>query len=182
MKEKNTIIVNLFGGPGAGKSTAAAYIFAYLKMAKVNAELITEFAKDKTYEENSTAFENQAYIFGQQSYRISRCHGKVDVIITDAPLLFSVIYNPSPRFTENFDKGVIDLFNSYNNRNYFLVRANPYISEGRQQQTAEEADEVGEKIEKLLKEKGIEYKKMPGYEDSYKFIIDEILEEIKKNK
>ena len=45
------IVVNLFGAPGAGKSTGAAYIFAMLKMAGINAELVTEFAKDKVYEE-----------------------------------------------------------------------------------------------------------------------------------
>lgn len=28
---KNTLIVNLYAGPGAGKSTGAAYIFAKLK-------------------------------------------------------------------------------------------------------------------------------------------------------
>lgn len=46
------LIVNLFGAPGAGKSTLAAYVFAKLKMAGVNAELVTEFAKDKTWENN----------------------------------------------------------------------------------------------------------------------------------
>ena len=42
------MIINLFGGPGTGKSTGAAYIFAKLKMCGVNCELITEFAKDMT--------------------------------------------------------------------------------------------------------------------------------------
>lgn len=41
------LVVNMFGAPGAGKSTGAAYIFSKLKMAGVNAELVTEFAKDK---------------------------------------------------------------------------------------------------------------------------------------
>ena len=50
--EKSTIVVNLFAGPGAGKSTGAAYIFSKLKMAGVDAEYVTEFAKDKTWEEN----------------------------------------------------------------------------------------------------------------------------------
>ena len=45
--DTNCLVVNLFGVPGAGKSTGAAYIFSQLKMAGVNAELITEFAKDK---------------------------------------------------------------------------------------------------------------------------------------
>lgn len=43
----NTIVVNLFGVPGAGKSTGAAYIFYRLKINGINAELVTEFAKDK---------------------------------------------------------------------------------------------------------------------------------------
>ena len=38
------IVVNLFGVPGAGKSTGAAYIFSQLKINGINAELITEFA------------------------------------------------------------------------------------------------------------------------------------------
>ena len=46
----NTLVVNLFGVPGAGKSTGAAHIFSCIKMAGVNAELITEYAKDKVWE------------------------------------------------------------------------------------------------------------------------------------
>lgn len=59
------IIVNLFGVPGAGKSTGAAYIFSKLKMRGIEAELITEFAKDKVWKNSEKAFQNQAYIFGQ---------------------------------------------------------------------------------------------------------------------
>ena len=44
------LVVNLFGVPGAGKSTGAAYIFSKLKLVGINAELITEFAKDKVWE------------------------------------------------------------------------------------------------------------------------------------
>ena len=46
-KCNNLIVINLCGSPGAGKSTGAAYVFSQLKMAGVNAELVTEFAKDK---------------------------------------------------------------------------------------------------------------------------------------
>lgn len=45
------IVVNLFGVPSAGKSSGAAYIFSKLKMEGINAELVTEFAKDKVWEE-----------------------------------------------------------------------------------------------------------------------------------
>ena len=46
----NSLTVNLFGGPGTGKSTTSAAVFSLLKMHGVNAELITEFAKDLTWE------------------------------------------------------------------------------------------------------------------------------------
>ena len=48
----------LRGAPGAGKSTLAAYTFAKLKMMNVNCELVTEFAKDKTWEKNFTVLSN----------------------------------------------------------------------------------------------------------------------------
>ena len=112
------IIVNLFGVPGAGKSTGAAYIFSQLKMKGINAELITEFAKDKVWENNEKVFKNQLYLFGKQSFRISRVQDEVDVIVTDSPLLLSILYNQTPILGENFNHLVYDVFNSYNNINY----------------------------------------------------------------
>lgn len=52
---KNTLIVNLYGGPGTGKSTGAAYIFSKLKMDGIDAEYVTEFAKDKVWEGSQEA-------------------------------------------------------------------------------------------------------------------------------
>ena len=59
---RKPLIVNLFGSPGTGKSTGAAYIFSKLKMAGINAELVTEFAKDKVWEETHAPFKNQLYM------------------------------------------------------------------------------------------------------------------------
>lgn len=50
------LVVNLFGVPGAWKSTGAAHVFSQLKMKGINAELITEFAKDKVWENNTEVF------------------------------------------------------------------------------------------------------------------------------
>lgn len=97
------LVVNLFGAPGAGKSTGAAYIFSKLKMAGVNAELVTEFAKDKVWEESKAVFQNQAYIFGKQYFRISRVQDKVDVVITDSPILLSSFYANDEVLGEEFD-------------------------------------------------------------------------------
>ena len=129
----SALVVNLFGVPGAGKSTGAAYIFYRLKVAGYNAELVTEFAKDKVWENNEEVFKNQAYIFGKQSFKISRCAKKVDVIITDSPLPLSILYNNDPALTENFNASVMDVFNSYQNMNYLVLRTKPYNPSGRLQ-------------------------------------------------
>ena len=156
-----TLVVNLFGVPGAGKSTGAAYIFSQCKMKGINAELITEFAKDKVWEDNKEVFKNQAYIFGKQSYRLSRCDGKVDVIITDSPLPLSIIYNNDVRLTENFNKTVMDVFSSYKNINYLLLRVKPYNPSGRHQ-TEKESDALDEPIKKLLHNRNIDFTYING--------------------
>lgn len=43
-------VINLFGGPSAGKSTLAAGVFYNLKCMGINCELITEYPKDKVWE------------------------------------------------------------------------------------------------------------------------------------
>lgn len=90
----------------------AAYIFSELKMRGINAELVTEFAKDKVWENNDEVFKNQAYIFGKQSYKMSRCRDKVDVIITDSPLPLSIFYNHDKVLDEDFNRTVMNVFNT----------------------------------------------------------------------
>ncbi len=174
MSNQKPLVVNLFGVPGAGKSTGAAYIFAKIKMLGVNAELITEFAKDKTWERNDEAFKNQAYVFGEQAYRISRCADKVDVIVTDSPLPLSIMYNSDKRLTENFNRTVMDVFNSYNNLNYLLLRVKPYNPAGRRQ-TEAESDALGATVISLLKDRDIPYCAIDGDIGSYEQIIANIM-------
>ena len=172
------IIVNLFGTPGAGKSTGAAYVFAHLKMHGINCELVTEFAKDKVWENTQEVFKNQAYIFGKQSFKISRCAEKVDVIITDSPLPLSIFYNEDPRLTENFNQAVMDFFNFYHNMNFYVHRTKPYSPIGRHQ-TKEEADRLADPMLYLLQSRGIPYTKVNGEPDGYTTIIDNVLEELR---
>jgi hypothetical protein len=173
------LVINLFGVPGAGKSTGAAHIFSQLKMKGINAELVTEFAKDKVWEDNTEAFKNQAYLFGKQSYRLSRCRDKVECIVTDSPLPLSIFYNNDPSLTENFNKSVMDVFNSYHNINYLLLRTKPYNPIGRHQ-TEEESDQLKAPMVSLLKDRNIPYIEATGDIEGYQQIIDSVLKELNK--
>ena len=175
------IIVNLFGVPGAGKSTGAAYIFSQLKMKGINAELITEFAKDKVWENNEKVFKNQLYLFGKQSFRISRVQDEVDVIVTDSPLLLSILYNQTPILGENFNQLVYDVFNSYNNINYLIRRTKPYNPSGRMQ-TEEESNALAQPMVDLLTNWNVPYSNISGDIDGYDQIVNEILQLVNKEK
>ncbi len=65
-------VINLFAGPGAGKSTISAEIFSKLKRMRKNVELITEFAKDVVWENRLTTLKNQVYVFAEQQHRVWR--------------------------------------------------------------------------------------------------------------
>lgn len=174
-----TIIVNLFGAPGAGKSTGAAYIFSKIKMAGVNAELVTEFAKDKVWEESKEVFNNQIYIFGKQSFKISRVMNKVDVIITDSPIILSSFYNSDEMIQEELDALVMKTFNSYNNMNYFIERVKPYQEKGRFQ-TEAESDKIADEVSTLLDEKEVDYEVIAGDTEGYDYIVKQILHKLGK--
>lgn len=176
------LVVNLFGVPGAGKSTGAAYIFSKLKLAGINAELITEFAKDKVWEENSVIFQpdNQAYIFGKQFYRMNRCKDKVDVIVTDSPLLLSSFYNSSEILGESFNKMVYNCFYSFNNKTYLLKRVKPYNPNGRLQ-TEEESNALVTPLIEKLNTWNISYTIRNGDITGYDDIVNEILKYLRSN-
>ena len=176
------LVVNLFGVPGAGKSTGSAYIFSQLKMAGVNAELIAEFAKDKVWENNEEVFkpDNQVYLFGKQFYRMSRCRDKVDVIVTDSPLPLCIFYNKSNVLGEDFNKTVMNVYNSFNNINYLITRVKPYNPKGRLQ-TEEESDALSAPLKELLNNRNIEYTTMPGDTPSYDKIVKLTLEKLKES-
>lgn len=168
------LVVNLFGSPGTGKSTLSAYIFSQLKLMGVNCELVSEFAKDLVWEENYKALENQLYVSGQQSYRLSRLKDKVDVVIVDNPLILGGFYNHDESIDEDLNKLLLKIFNSYNNMNFFLRRVKKYNPIGRMQ-TEEESNQIACKLLDLLNDSQLEYEIVVGDLDGGNRILDKIM-------
>lgn len=138
------LLINFAGGPGAGKSTLAASVFAALKMEQYNVELVTEHAKDMTWSERQNELGNQVYVLGKQYHKLWRLVGKVDAIITDSPLLLSIIYNDGK--LKHLEDLVWELYEQFDNENFFVKRTrSKYVQEGRNQ-TLEKAKEIDAKI------------------------------------
>ena len=177
---KKTLVVNFVGAPGSGKSTLMAAVFAELKWRNIDCEIVTEFAKDLVWDERFDDMKDEIYIFAKQNHRLFRVNGKVDVIITDRPLLLTILYNN--RYgggNQALDNLVIEEFNKYNNLNYLLKRVNKYNPIGRVQ-TEEESDEIAVSIKEALDTYMVNYIECPGSSESVKNIVDEILCRIDK--
>ena len=166
------LVVNLFGGPGAGKSTTAAGVFTLLKMHGVNTELITEFAKDLTWEKREKTLNNQLYVFGKQYHRMWRVMDQVDVIVTDSPLLLSLCYGD-----DSVDEThVCRIFDKFRNRNFFIERDENYRRIGRPQ-TKEEAINIDKHIMRVLKKCKIDYETISKGYTGTNLIVQSILRE-----
>lgn len=175
--DKKVCSINLFGPPGSGKSTLAAYVFAKLKMMGVNCELVTEFAKDKVWEKNNEALSNQIYIFAKQYYRMSRCTGQVDVIVTDSPMFLGTFYNKDPDIDEPLKQLAFAISAKYDNLNYFLRRVKKYNPTGRLQ-SEEESDQYGIKIKEMLRSYGIGFAEIDGDLMSADVVVQHAIEHI----
>lgn len=144
-------VINLWAGPGAGKSTTAAGLFNLMKQDGKRVELVTEVAKDLTYDGDTRRLENQLLILGQQYDRLDRVAGQVDYAITDSPLPLGVVYlNPKWR-TEAFVKVVREAFGHFDNVNAVVKRVKPYQQYGRTQ-TETEARALDEKIGLIIQQ------------------------------
>ena len=120
-------LINLFGGPGIGKSSIANGITYKLKKKHISCNNPYEFPKKLAWDQNIPAISDQLYVFANQHRGIAECYGKVDYIVIDSPIMFSTIYHryytkgyPAEFYGEPFHNLVIDLHRKYDSINILL--------------------------------------------------------------
>jgi ABC-type oligopeptide transport system ATPase subunit len=168
-----TKVVNFFAGPGCGKTTIAVSVFSLLKLHGVEVELITEIAKDFTWEERFRTLENQYYIWAKQQHKFWRLKGKVDIIVNDSPLLLSFVYGEKK--PKCFYDLVLHDFNEYDNMNFFIKRSNTYNQNGRNE-NEEGAIIVDNQIKDVLKKLNIEHQMIFNNSSTINSVCNQVLE------
>jgi hypothetical protein len=146
------LLVNLTSGPGAGKSTTAAYIFYRVKMAGFTAELVGEEARELIYDGSIPMLENQALILGQQYQRIKRLenHG-ANVAICDSPLALSILYSQKLSYHVELTALVRKMESLFPDTfNIYVRRVKPYNTFGRYQ-NEEQAAALDQQAMSLVK-------------------------------
>lgn len=153
-----TKYVNLFGGPGVGKSTTAAALFIEMKKAGYKVELVTEVAKDFVWEDRSTTLSLQPYITIKQWRNLARLKGKVDYVITDAPILMGCVYADlyASHLPASYKHFIVDLHKQELDPsvNIVLHRAFEYDTTGRYQ-SEKTAMDIDSAIIEVLQSNGL---------------------------
>lgn len=175
-----TKIVNLFGGPGIGKSSIASGITYKLKKKHITCDNPYEFPKSLAWDENHSAIRDQLYVLANQHRGIVKSYGKVDYIILDSPILLSLVYRnaykggeyPATLYeSEHFDKLVLDIHNQYDCINIVLKRGEGNHNEKERYQTLEESKKLDFEIENTLIKNNIPYHLVDVNEKTAKKIV-----------
>lgn len=157
--EAKTTIINLYGGPGTGKSTSAAYLYYLLKKQGANVELVREYVKDWAWEKRTINTYDQIYFLGKQVRRESMLYGKVDYIVTDSPVMMNLYYAQkycTLSLAEGIRSATLSFYrqaaeDGHKHIHVFLKRTKPYVGEGRYQSELE-AKEMDNEIKRLLED------------------------------
>ena len=146
-QEKQTTIINIYAGPGAGKSTTTAQVFAMMKQAGLSVEMRTEYVKDWAWRGRQVGVWDDIYLIAKQLQRESVCYGKVDYIVTDSPLGLAHVYSrmyPATHEGANAQL-MLSLVRDIERRqdaagirrvNCLLKRNKPYVNAGRYEDEA----------------------------------------------
>lgn len=147
-------VINLYGGPGSGKSTIASGLFYKMKIAGYNVELVTEFARDLINSGSHHMLNDQNWILAHQNDRLSRLKESVDWVITDSPLMLISIYAdnvwPDKSYLEIFKLFVKELYYEYHNYNFFIKRPDLGFSDQGRVHDIEESSVIDSRIKCML--------------------------------
>lgn len=155
---KQTVVVNCFAGPGAGKTTCAWEIASELKKHGIEAEYVGEYAKELVWDGNSKlldgSLQSQQQLYDVQNHRVHRLLGKVDVVVTDSPAILSAMYLKQPN--AEFESKIIKDFMLQHNFNLFINRGDTFQQTGRIH-NLEESKAIDKQIKNLLENNNIYY-------------------------
>lgn len=172
--------INLFGGPGSGKSTTAAWIFAELKKKGYSIELVSEYVKSWAIAKREVIGFDQVYLMGKQlNYEYRFLANGIKHIITDSPVLLSACYARTyfgDLCVADHMEGIVQEYeNRHESLNIFLNReGKPYRTEGRYQ-SEEDAAKMDVIIRDTLDRVKLSYKEFSFYDST------SILEYIENN-
>jgi hypothetical protein len=173
MSWTSKLTVNLFGGPGVGKSTLACLLYAELKKQYIETEYLSDTARTLILEGNIKGVENNIYLFGLQLHELSCAYEVSQVVICDSPMLLGAIYRPW--VSDVLPDLILEQHNKFNNLNILLARGDVDYSEVGRMHSLVESIQLDRDIEDYLDKKHIPYR----HWDSFTMDVGSLAEIVK---
>ncbi|HBR01146.1 MAG TPA: hypothetical protein DD738_00870, partial [Ruminiclostridium sp.] len=120
----------------------------------MNVEYVPEYAKELVWEGNLSELQDQRSLFEIQSSRIDRLLGKVDVVVTDSPVLLNAIYDP--QHDQKLYAEVIKKHREHNTLNLFVQRGSEFQQAGRIHDLSQ-SQEIDRGIQSLLTQENVPF-------------------------
>ena len=157
-----TVVINLFGGSGLGKSTTGALTFGEMKLQGFHVELVREYVKKWAWLGIKPSVTDQFYLAGKQWHAESHLYGKLDYLVTDSPVLLAGFYEQHfggeelclPAILNHQRRAEKDKDVKY--LNLFLQRHKAFDTRGRYE-TAEQAAEIDVALREWLTKHDISF-------------------------
>lgn len=167
-------VVNMFGSPGAGKTTKALMTTALLKEAGIDSDISLEVVKSYIHAgaENLLAYQN--YIFAEQerNLRFLLNSREVEFAVSDSPLLLPVLYaKEQPHYFKDL---VFEHFNQYDNINFFIHRKHKYSFNSRVHDE-KQSNLIAKKMYAFLVNNNIPFTEINSTDDTKETILEILL-------
>lgn len=189
-KSFSTLHVNFWGNPGVGKSGLAGELYGRLSKAGYLVELVKEFAKELQYrgdlvrkdERTGQDIETEQMIISTEQYRRqAEYENRVQVIVTDSPVLQGVVFAPS-HYRPELTTILRQLTAGWRTMDVLLNRdiRSDYNSLGRVQ-SPEESIALRPEIESVVRAERPEYVTMHT-DEALERVFDAVVDHIERKK
>jgi len=177
---RQTYVINIIGGPGIGKTTISALLFANLKIRGYVCEYVQEFAKKLVWLQDYDTLNNQFFVSKEQYNLLKQIDRHVDFLITDGPLIHGIYYNKYNKDNnsniDKVEKFILTSINKFRNINIVLDRVDrDYEKEGRIQ-TEEEAKDIDVILKHILRTNNFSFSSFLADPNQIENIIDYVIQ------
>lgn len=141
--------INLFAGPGTGKSTAAHWLMWKLKSNFVNADMAREVCKRAAFDKTKP-MPKQAIILGDQLREEDAALATGCVVVSDSPILLQAAYASTPGLQSAIVSIAKERDQEWPTLNLFLYRGDRKFNPEGRSQTLEQARLLDSTIHDIL--------------------------------